>query len=158
MSDQSKRKEYLREYHKKWYISVVKRRREEWFRDNGPCVDCGSWERLELDHDDPSTKISHVVFSWGDAKRLYELSKCRARCHKCHVKKSVRECFERGIYGMFKKKIVDGKAWCHGHKDYLPVEMFHKDKYAANGCYMCCKECRRKLPSRKSRKTLVPVA
>lgn len=152
MSDQSSRKEYLREYHRNWYLSVVKKRREKWFIENGPCVKCGSWDRLELDHIDPSTKVSHLVFSWGDSKRLDELSKCQALCHICHKKKSVKECFDRGIYGMHKKKIVDGKTWCVKHKDYIPIENFHKDKYAANGCYMCCKECRRKLPSRKTKK------
>src|SRR4051812_31542843 len=27
-------------------LAVIKRRREEWFNANGPCVDCGSWNDL----------------------------------------------------------------------------------------------------------------
>lgn len=152
MSDQITREQYLRDYQKKWYVDVMKKRREAWFAANGPCVDCGSWENLELDHDDPSSKVSHAVWSWSESRRIEELAKCKARCHRCHKKKSVKENFDNGIYGMHKKKIVDGKTWCKGHQDFLPTENFNKDKHAANGCYSLCKECRKNLPSRISKK------
>ena len=58
---------------KAWYERVVKTRRKEWFAKNGPCVDCGSWENLELDHEDPKTKISHTVWSWGEEKEQLSL-------------------------------------------------------------------------------------
>ena len=58
---------------KAWYERVVKARREEWFAKNGPCVDCGSWENLELDHENPKTKISHAVWSWSERRRRIEL-------------------------------------------------------------------------------------
>jgi len=47
------RKEYLKNYQKNW----VKQRRLNFFN-NKSCVQCGSAEKLELDHIDPSKKLS----------------------------------------------------------------------------------------------------
>lgn len=77
-----------REYQRLW----VQRRRDDWFLNNGPCVDCGTWESLELDHVDRTLKISHKIWTWSDARRLPELAKCVARCEPCHAKKSGSEC------------------------------------------------------------------
>ena len=40
------RKEYMRRYQREW----MQRRRQAWLAENGPCVRCGSWDRLEVDH------------------------------------------------------------------------------------------------------------
>lgn len=69
----------------------VARIRAEWLDANGPCVDCGSSERLEVDHVDPATKITHNVWSWTEKRRLAELAKCVVRCHDCHLAKTSRE-------------------------------------------------------------------
>ena len=69
----------------RWYKNVVKPRRKKWFLENGPCVVCGSWEKLELHHKDPSKKESHNIWSWKEDRRLMELSKCEVRCMKCHI-------------------------------------------------------------------------
>lgn len=37
-----------------------------------------------------------------------------------------------------------GKAWCAGHKDYLPVERFRKDSFRLDGLRIYCQECRKK--------------
>lgn len=145
MSDRS---EYMRQYHKQWYKDVMVKRRIAWFAENGPCVDCGSWENLELDHDDPETKVDHAVWSWSDTRRAAELAKCKPRCHSCHAKKSHKENLERDIWKDKRKVIEDEKALCSKCNKYLPIDMFHKDKYACNGHYSACKNCRRKLPSR----------
>jgi len=73
-----------RAYQREWYA----RRRAEWFTANGPCVDCGSQEELQLDHVDPSQKISHCVWSWSLARREVELAKCLVRCTPCHMAKT----------------------------------------------------------------------
>jgi hypothetical protein len=65
--------------------------RAEWFAANGPCVDCGSQEELQLDHVDPSQKISHKIWSWSPTRREAELSKCVIRCKPCHDRKSSGE-------------------------------------------------------------------
>jgi hypothetical protein len=76
-----------RAYDREW----MKKRRDAWFAVNGPCVDCGSSENLELDHDDRSDKVSHRVWSWSEERRNVELAKCVARCRKCHRAKTTEE-------------------------------------------------------------------
>jgi hypothetical protein len=63
----------------------VAKRRQEWFATNGPCKGCGSDKNLELHHADRSTKESHRIFSWAEARRDVELAKCTVLCHECHV-------------------------------------------------------------------------
>lgn len=79
--------ETRRAYHRQW----MRRRRDEWFAANGPCVQCGSWERLELDHVNPAEKEHHAVWSWRKDRREAELAKCQVLCHDCHLAKSNRE-------------------------------------------------------------------
>lgn len=76
--------EAQRRYQREW----MARRRREWLDENGPCVDCGSWEELEVDHVDPATKTTHAVWSWSAARREAELAKCVVRCHDCHAAKT----------------------------------------------------------------------
>lgn len=78
------RREYLRTYQKAW----VKEARWDWLAKNGPCRQCGSSERLEVDHIDPSLKVSHAVWSWSKPRREAELAKCQVLCHDCHAKKT----------------------------------------------------------------------
>lgn len=72
--------EQRRKYHREW----SRKRRDQWFKENGPCVDCLSWNDLELDHNDRKSKVSHNVWSWSKERRETELMKCVARCVKCH--------------------------------------------------------------------------
>lgn len=76
-----------REYQRVW----MKKRRDEWFEENGPCVKCGSLENLELDHIDPDKKVSHSVWSWSLLKREEELSKCQVLCRECHIRKTCQD-------------------------------------------------------------------
>lgn len=78
--------EAQREYQRLW----VARRRDAWFSDKS-CVDCGGDEQLELDHVDPSVKVSHSIWSWSRARRDVELAKCVVRCRSCHQVKTVAE-------------------------------------------------------------------
>jgi hypothetical protein len=73
-----------RAYQREW----VARRRAEWLAANGPCVDCGSWKNLQLDHVDSSAKVSHRVWSWSRMRREAELAKCAVRCGPCHSAKT----------------------------------------------------------------------
>jgi hypothetical protein len=76
-----------RQYQTEW----CRRRRRAWLAEHGPCVDCGTWDDLEVDHVDPSIKVSHRVWSWARARRDAELAKCVARCFPCHGKKTNAE-------------------------------------------------------------------
>lgn len=73
-----------REYQRLW----VARRKEEFFKDKS-CVKCGSTERLELDHVDPSKKVSHSIWSWSETRRNEELVKCQILCYNCHLDKTI---------------------------------------------------------------------
>ncbi len=62
-----------------------------WFKTNGPCKRCSSWERLELDHINPTLKVSHTIWSWSEVRRNEELTKCQVLCYWCHLDKSMLE-------------------------------------------------------------------
>lgn len=81
-TDQDEKRRYQREW--------LARRRSEWIEKNGPCIDCGSTEDLQVDHVDASTKVSHRVWSWSAERRKAELAKCVVRCERCHLKKTLR--------------------------------------------------------------------
>lgn len=57
----------------------------------GKCVKCGSLDRLQVDHIDPTTKTSHRITMWSRVKRDAELAKCQLLCHGCHWAKTIRE-------------------------------------------------------------------
>lgn len=57
----------------------------------GACAVCGSVDRLEFDHIDPSTKIDVINFRWAAAKVEAEVAKCQLLCRTCHQRKSAYE-------------------------------------------------------------------
>ena len=78
------------------YDKVKKRRdarRQEWISNNGPCAHCGTWDNLEIDHIDSSSKEYEINRIWQRTQELrdYELAKCQALCNTCHVTKSTLE-------------------------------------------------------------------
>jgi hypothetical protein len=75
-----------REFNRLW----VARRRAEYLSTKC-CVVCGSKTDLEIDHIDPSKKISHTVWSWSIERRDQELSKCQVLCSNCHKEKTKRD-------------------------------------------------------------------
>ena len=77
--------EEQRKYQREW----LQARRQAWLAENGPCIDCGSWDNLEVDHVNALEKASHRVWSWSEERRLAELAKCVVRCHPCHREKTI---------------------------------------------------------------------
>lgn len=85
-----------RELQRKYQREVRSRRYRAWIEEHGPCANCGSHERLEIDHVDRSTKSPKLirrggtanVFSWSQARRDEELSKCQVLCKSCHLEKT----------------------------------------------------------------------
>lgn len=67
------------------------KRRTEWFAANGPCRRCGSWDDLEVDHIDPSTKVPGDLWSRPKDRMEAELAGCQALCQTCHREKSAAE-------------------------------------------------------------------
>lgn len=80
--------EAQREYQRTWIAS----RRAEYFADK-VCASCGGVDRLELDHVDPSTKVTHAIWSWSATRRAAEIAKCQTLCYRCHKAKSAEFAF-----------------------------------------------------------------
>ncbi len=72
------------EYQRNW----MAKRRQDWLAANGPCVRCGTSDDLQVDHIDPTQKVSHRIWSWAIARLNAELAKCQVLCHSCHHKKT----------------------------------------------------------------------
>jgi 5-methylcytosine-specific restriction endonuclease McrA len=55
----------------------------------GRCVDCGTTDRLHIDHVDPDdkTKALSEMHLWRRDRWLAELAKCQLLCASCHGKK-----------------------------------------------------------------------
>lgn len=72
------------------------RNRDEWIAANGPCQDCGSADRLEVDHVDPTLKTSgrFTMWHWGKVRREAELANCQVLCHTCHARKTAKQVAE----------------------------------------------------------------
>lgn len=77
------RKTYLKNYNREW----LARRRAEWL-EGRVCARCGSAEKLELDHIDPTKKTGHRIWSWRQERRDAELVKCQVLCKECHDDKT----------------------------------------------------------------------
>ena len=80
----------------------IRRIRQQWLDENGPCCHCGSIYNLEVDHIDPSTKDPRLVakhktsqqqnlWYWSKERREIELSKCQVLCQGCHKIKTREE-------------------------------------------------------------------
>jgi 5-methylcytosine-specific restriction endonuclease McrA len=54
------------------------------------CATCGTAEGLEIDHIDPSQKVSHRIWSWSSSRRATELDKCQTLCSPCHKAKTAK--------------------------------------------------------------------
>jgi hypothetical protein len=81
--DKEKQREFQRE--------SLKKKRVAWLMQNGPCLHCGSWEDLEVDHKNPAEKVNHRIWSWSEPRRLAELAKCQVLCTSCHKAKTAQE-------------------------------------------------------------------
>lgn len=77
-----------KEQMRQWQLNWLRERRQKWLTENGPCANCGSDVKLEIDHRNPQEKIAHAVWSWSEPRRLAELSKCQVLCADCHKQKS----------------------------------------------------------------------
>ena len=81
-------REQMRAYQRQWR----RKRRDAWVKEHGPCVQCGSWVELEVDHKVASEKLLDPSQLWSlspaNPVRIRELDKCQVLCRGCHVKKA----------------------------------------------------------------------
>jgi hypothetical protein len=82
--------EYMRIYMAKRY---AERKAQTVLVLGGKCVDCGSTERLEIDHILRSTKVLDVSSRTWSSKVYWAevIEKCTLRCNTCHRRKTARE-------------------------------------------------------------------
>jgi hypothetical protein len=127
------RRQYLRDYQLRW----VKARRDAWFEEHGPCIKCGSWKDLELDHKDRTTKVDHKVWSWSQQRRDEELAKCQVLCKSCHITKTISE-LQRPIRHGSVRAYTNKKCRCiicveaHGKRCLLwKIKNNYRGKYGA---------------------------
>lgn len=81
---------YMREYMRKY---SAQRRLNLIYYLGGKCKNCGSTEKLEIDHIDPKTKDFTLGSRWHRMSKLNneELKKCQVLCQSCHIEKTVKE-------------------------------------------------------------------
>jgi len=104
--DPDKRREYQRQYHKKWYQSNADKRRAQVrmrrkqvreklqiLKAQGACVECGlsgeiaTWalDYHHINHDDKVASVSYLVSNGYSWKRIEkEIAKCELICSNCH--------------------------------------------------------------------------
>ncbi|AVI04753.1 HNH endonuclease [Mycobacterium phage LifeSavor] len=87
-------KEARREYQRQW----IAKRRADFFADKR-CVKCGSTEELNLDHIDPTKKVSHNIWSWSQVRRDAEIAKCQVLCLPCHKDKTAADRKYKRLHG-----------------------------------------------------------
>lgn len=75
---------------KVWFRERMRRNRAEFFKDKC-CAKCGSRRGMELDHRNPSKKVSHRIWSWSRTRREAELKKCQVLCAEHHKEKTSAE-------------------------------------------------------------------
>jgi len=70
------------EYQRLW---MAARRREALDARGNACQSCGSGDRLEFHHRDPTEKVSHRIWSRTWEYIDQELAKCDVLCSICHL-------------------------------------------------------------------------
>lgn len=56
---------------------------------------------MEIDHVDPSLKITHRIWSWSVERRETELLKCEVRCSECHRRRTREQHIKPLIHGTY---------------------------------------------------------
>ena len=135
-----------------YQLARNKARRAAWLELNGPCAVCGLAESLEVDHVDPSQKVSHRIWSWSEARMIAELLKCQVLCSGCHKKKTcvqLRKPLHHGTkrgYVMFGCRCSEC-VWAEGRGTSRIRDICKEcgvsrlDKKFINGRNLCC-DCR----------------
>ena len=82
------------------YLREWRRKKREEVLAGQVCAVCGTSENLEIDHVDPSTKVTDQLFSISEERRNEELAKCQFLCKEHHKAKTYAE-----LSALFTKKI-----------------------------------------------------
>lgn len=101
--------EAQRAYQREWCA----RRRREFFAGKH-CERCRATDHLELNHRDPTQKVSHRIWSWRWARIRAEAAKCEIVCSDCHKEEHLpllRELahMRRRVNGSFAPEAIGGR-------------------------------------------------
>lgn len=100
------------EYMANYMADRYERRRLEYIAQlGGCCVKCGSKDRLEFDHIDPSTKsfgVSDRMAGMAKDRLDAEVAKCQLLCIGCHFEKTL---VDKGIE-RWKHGTLSGYRYC----------------------------------------------
>jgi hypothetical protein len=127
---------YMAAYMKSWYD---RRHAEAVEKLGGRCSQCGSTERLEIDHKDPKTADQRMrrgrggMWTASEERFQAELAKCQLLCHDCHVDKTIRErgfTPAKGTHGTLSAYRYCGPPKCEECKK--AKREYARDKRAAN--------------------------
>lgn len=110
------RKQYMLKYQREW----IAKRRAGYFADKS-CVQCGSTDRMELDHIDRTKKVSHRIWSWSQNKMADELRKCQVLCYECHMAKTIQERTKPLVHGTC-NGYYQKRCRCRDCKDWRMLE------------------------------------
>ncbi|AYD87555.1 HNH endonuclease [Mycobacterium phage Salacia] len=56
-------------------------------------------KELNLDHIDPTKKVSHNIWSWSQVRRDAEIAKCQVLCLPCHKDKTAADRKYKRLHG-----------------------------------------------------------
>lgn len=102
------------------HVKYVKRHREKWIAQNGPCQRCGGEENLAAAYIDPAAAnmMASRIWQKSAAVRAVELAKCHVICGKCYLDAQAAERrgrgFRHGTRSMYKKhkcRCPECRAW-----------------------------------------------
>ena len=123
------------------YVAARYHRRRQAFIDSrgGVCENCGSDDRLELDHVDPTTKsfsIGKALSSWAEEKVQRELAKCQVLCKVCHKEKTITESVVAHGGGVAGKRRCDCEL-CKAKKAEYMRTFIQNSKRKVRKCLDC---------------------
>lgn len=87
---------------------------------------------FSIEHKKPWLHVSADLF-WS----LENIAFSHKRCNSENTRKGNRRPFHKRTVG------PEGTSWCTGHKDFLPVTSFQKNRAVWNGLQRQCKVCRK---------------
>jgi hypothetical protein len=79
----------LRAYQNRW----TKKRRRDWIRDNGPCADCGTKRKLDVEF--PVGRRTNKVWTYTEKKRTAMLRGAVVRCRRCREARAAKAVGEK---------------------------------------------------------------
>lgn len=94
-----------------------------------------SWEELSLEHKQPWLHVSPELF--------WDLDNISFSHLVCNIR-AARKANNKGIPSKRRKIGPEGYSWCQSCEDFLPIDLFTKNKSRWNGLQKDCIDCRSK--------------